>query len=878
MPNFEKFTEKASRMVQSAHDLALKKDHSRIELPHLMNAFLEDTQGYVYRVFSEIDIDISELKSWVDSELESKSSISWDYQLQMSQNFNKVLLKAEDVASKQWDEYVTSDHMLVAILDTNSKLADKLKNMWLTKSKVKKTAQKIRWDGNVSSKHPETSSGDGLKQFGRNLTKLAKQGDLDPIIWREDEIRRVMQILSRRRKNNPVLAGEAGVWKTAIIEALAQNIVQGQVPDSLQNKELIELDVGSLMAGAKYRGEFEERLKSVIEEVKNSDGRIILFIDELHNIVWAGKTQGALDMGNMIKPPLARGEIKVIGATTLNEYREYIEEDAALERRFQPVFVDEPSRKEAISILRGIKDRYETHHGIQIKDEAVVAAVDLAIKYISDRKLPDKAIDLMDEASADVKMGISTLPQEVLKLQRQIQQLETKKKALSIEKQDTDSPDEIQEQIDEISKNLAEQKEKRDSIKSQWEQEREKVLESKRIKEKIQDLKHQAKLAQQQTDYDKSAQIEYEQIPKLKKKLEKYQNDIQDSKKQWNLIIKDVLEKEDIASIISKWTGIPVEKLVESQRQKLANLEKHLKTKVVGQDHAISKVSNAIRRARAGLKAPEKPIGSFLFLGPTGVGKTQLTKSIAEFLFDDEDAMVRIDMSEYMEKHSVSRLIGSPPGYVGHDQGGQLTEAVRRRPYSVILLDEIEKAHTEVFNSLLQVLDDGRMTDGKGRTVNFANTIIIMTSNIGSDVILDKLEGVQDSENFDREQLQEDIMPILSDYFKPEFINRLDDIVTFNALSKDVIRKIVDIQIKDYIDMISKDKDIDISLSKQAKDFLAEVGYSPEFGARPLNRMIQKYLLDELAMKIIEWEIEDGDNIKVEKHEQKDKLVLSQTD
>ncbi len=878
MPNFNIYTIKASEAVQSAHDLALQQKNSVIDSPHLLIAMLEQEDWYIPMIIKKLWLEVNNVKEKVKSMLDSMPKLDGKYQLWMSHELSQVLTEAENIMKKMWDSYVTTEHLFLAILKNKTEIATQvLFPMSISEDKVKSAIEEIRGWEKISSQDPEVTL-NSLSKFGRDLTKLAEEGKLDPIIGREEEIRRTIQILSRRTKNNPVLVGDAGVGKTAILEGLAQLIVKGEVPDILKDKKIVELDMGSLMAGSKYRWEFEERLKAVINEIEKSNGKIILFIDEIHTIVGAGKSEGSMDMGNMIKPSLARWTMRVIGATTLNEYRKYVEKDPALERRFQPVMVDEPSREDTIAILRGIKDAYETHHGIKISDEALVAAVDLSIKYIADRKLPDKAIDLMDEATASVKMGLTSMPEDILKLDKKIRTLEIEKSSIRIDKEQSEKQ---KKRIKDLEKEIADLKEKFNTLKAEWEDGRKLVVQAKEIKEQIAKLSHEAVLAEKQTDFNKVAEIRYSRIPALEKDLQKIEEKITKAKASGKIIIKDIVEPEDIAIIVSKWTGIPASKLVESEREKLTNLEKYLKMHVVGQDHAISIVSNAIRRARAGLKDPNRPIGSFLFLGPTGVGKTELTKTLAKFLFDDEKAMTRIDMSEYMEKHSVARLIGAPPWYVWYDEGGQLTEAVRRRPFSVILFDEVEKAHPEVFNVLLQVLDDGRITDSKWRTVDFKNTIIILTSNIGANQIMEQMQEkskdgkftLKDANNV-RESIEKKLLENLQTFFKPEFLNRLDDIIVFNPLSDETLRSIVEIQTNNFIKMLKSEKDINLKITEEAKDFIAKIWWDPVFGARPLKRAIQRYILDELAMKIISGEIKEEDNIVADYDKSKDKLIF----
>lgn len=877
--DFSKYTIKSSESVQEAHTIAVNSKHAVIDVTHLLKAMIEQSDGYIPLLIKKVWFNPQDILNKIDAKLNSTPKVNWDYQLWISHELNKVFQEAESIASKMQDQYITTEHLFLAILNWNSDInKDILKPIWINYSLVSKAIEEIRGWEKVTSNDPETTM-DSLNKFWRDLTALAESGKIDPVIGRDDELRRLLQILSRRTKNNPVLVWDAGVWKTAIIELLAQKIVKWEVPDILRDKRIVELDMWSLMAWSKYRWEFEERLKAILKELDKAQWRIILFIDEIHMIVGAWKAEWSLDMGNMIKPALARWTLRVVGATTLNEYRKHIESDAALERRFQPVFVDEPSREDSISIIRWIKERYESHHWVKISDSAVIASVDLSMKYIPDRRLPDKAIDLMDEAAASVKMWISSMPEEILKLDKKIRQLEIEKEAIKSEKLKVESwkwewSSKEELRISQIDKELLEIKEEYNKLRSEWEEERKYLLDAKKIKEQLQDLEHQASIAEKQTDYNKVAEIRYGKIPWLQKQLEEIESKIENARTEWKLIIKDVVEPEDIATIISKWTWIPVSKLVETEREKLTHLESYLNKKVIWQPQATLSVANAIRRARAWLKDPSRPIWSFIFLWPTWVGKTELAKSLADFLFNDEKSMIRIDMSEYMEKHSVARLIGSPPGYIGHDEWWQLTEAVRRKPYSVILFDEIEKAHPDVFNVLLQILDDGRLTDSKWRTVDFRNSIIIMTSNIGSDVIMEKLweENWWSEEN--RKDLEKEVINMLTKYFRPEFINRVDDVIVFNPLSRGILRTIVDLQVSKYSQLLEKDRDIKINLTDSAKDFLSRVGWDPIFGARPLKRAIQRYLLDELALDIIDNKIYPGDNVWVEYDESKDKLTF----
>ena len=867
MPNFEKFTTKAAEAVQSAQDAAVSNNNSYIDVSHLFLAMIDQKDWYIPSIIQKLWFEVNNIREKTNDYIGKLPQISWQSQLGISNEANKILVDSEKTAQKMGDEYVSTIHLFVSMFNiSNDFIKNVLEPLGINKKQTEEAVMSIKWDKKINNQDPEWTM-DALNKYGRNITQEAQEWKMDPVIWREDEIRRTIQILSRRTKNNPVLVWDPWVGKTAIVEWIAQLIAKQEVPEALQNKTIIELDMWSLMSGTKYRWEFEERLKSVINELNQAEWETILFIDEVHTVVGAGKTEWSMDMWNMIKPELARGKIRVIWATTLNEYRKHIEKDAALERRFQKVLVDEPSTQDAIAILRWIKERYEAHHGVKIQDDAVVAAVDLSNKYISDRYLPDKAIDLLDEAAASVKMSLTSQPEELQELEKQLWQLEIEKQALNIE---NDSKN--KERLQELDKEIANLKEKYESMKSAWEEERNMVMEIKNIKEQIQQAEHEAEMAERQTDYNKVAEIKYWRIPQLQEKLKEYEQKVESAKQEWRISIKDIVEPQDIASIISKRTWIPVSKLVESEKEKLANIENYLASQVVGQEKAIKTVSNAIRRSRAGLKDESKPIWSFLFLGPTGVGKTQLAKSLAEFLFNDEKAMIRIDMSEYMEKHSVSRLVGAPPGYVGHEEWGQLTETVRRKPYSVILLDEIEKAHNDVFNILLQVLDDGRLTDSQWRTIDFKNTILIMTSNIASDLIMEKL-GESSAEET-RQQVEKQVMDSIGNYFRPEFINRIDDTIVFNPVSKEMIKNIVDIQLEYYKDKIQKDKWVEIQVDDSAKEFLAKAWWDPAFGARPLNRAIQKYILDELAMRIVKWEIQEDQKINIT-YKEGDKLEFN---
>ncbi len=851
--NWNQFTVRAQEAIQHAAEIAQGHAHSTVESGHLLLSLLEKDEALTPFLIQKVGANPTYLKQQAQKWLNEQPKLTGPAGTPgIGPTLNEVLQRALSHAARLKDAYASVEHLWLGLAEGKDAIARLLKDQGVSSDALQKAIQELRGGRKVTDPSAEEKF-NALQRYAVDLTDMARKGKLDPVIGRDEEIRRTLQILARRTKNNPVLIGHPGVGKTAIVEGIAQRIALGDVPENLKNKRIFALDMAALLAGAMYRGQFEERLKAVVQEVVQAEGSIILFIDELHNLIGAGKAEGAMDAGNILKPALARGELRVIGATTLDEYQKYIEKDKALERRFQPVYVDEPSVEETISILRGLKERYEVHHGIRITDEAIVAAAELSHRYISDRFLPDKAIDLIDEAAARLRLAIDSLPEPLDELERRIRQLEVEREALKIEKDDR--------KVAELSRQLEDLYKKRQDLRSQWEAEKALLSEIRETREEIDQLRTEAEYAERQMDWGKAAEIRYGRIPAAEKKIDELTQRLNALAESGQRLLREEVTAEDIAAVVSRWTGIPVSKMLQSEREKLLNLEKLLHERVVGQDEAIRAVANAIRRSRAGFQDPNRPIGSFLFIGPTGVGKTELAKALAEALFNSEQAMVRIDMSEYQEKHSVSRLIGAPPGYVGYEEGGQLTEAIRRRPYSVILLDEIEKAHPDVFNILLQVLDDGRLTDSKGRVVNFKNTLIIMTSNIGAHLIMDRLTDISAADKEETMQtLRKEIMELLKRGFRPEFLNRIDEIVLFEPLTQDLLRQIVELQLR-QVQRRLEDQNITLEWEPDVVDYLSEVGYDVQFGARPLKRAIQQLILNPLAEKLLRGEVPAGGGV-----------------
>jgi ATP-dependent Clp protease ATP-binding subunit ClpB len=846
----DKFTIKSQEAIQAAQSLAHERGNPEITPEHLLSVLLEQEGGIVSPLLAKVGAAPDSVRHRATAALDKLPAVSGAAASQSvpSGELVRTFQAAEREASALKDEFISTEHLLIALSESQGEAGAALRDLGANRDAILSALQDVRGPHRVTDPNPEDKY-QALERFGRDLTELAEQGKLDPVIGRDEEIRRVIQVLSRRTKNNPVLIGEPGVGKTAIVEGLAQRIVSGDVPESLRDRRVVALDIGALIAGAKYRGEFEDRLKAVLKEIQEAEGRIIVFMDELHTIVGAGAAEGAVDAANLLKPMLARGELRAVGATTLDEYRKHIEKDAALERRFQPVMVGEPSVEDTIAILRGLKERYEVHHGVRIQDSAIVAAAMLSSRYISDRFLPDKAIDLIDEAASRLRIEIDSMPTEIDEVERRIQQLEIELHALQKEKDDASVA-----RREAIQRELADLQERAGEMKARWQSEKDAILAIREAKERLEEVHREAERAERDADLQRAAELRYGEIPQLEEELREREQRLTELHATSGSLLHEEVTDEEVAEVVAKWTGIPVSRLMEGEVEKLIHMEERLHERVIGQDEAVAAVSNALRRSRAGLQDPNRPIGSFLFLGPTGVGKTELARALAEFMFDTEDAIVRVDMSEYMEKHTVARLIGAPPGYVGYEEGGQLTEAVRRRPYSVVLLDEIEKAHTDVFNVLLQVMDDGRLTDGQGRTVDFKNTVLVMTSNVGSQHIVGEA---------DEDKMRAAVEATLSQHFKPEFLNRIDDVVIFQRLSKEQIKRIVDLQVAQLVARV-RERGVEIELTDGARELLANLGWDPTYGARPLKRVIQKRLVDKLALAMLEGSFGEGDTVVVD--------------